>query len=42
MLFIIGDWNANAGCQLDYTRKLQSSGQYGTGPKTEIQINRTK
>ena len=26
----------------DYTTKLQSSGQYGTGTKTEIQINGTK
>ena len=26
----------------DYTRKLQSSRQYGTGTKTEIQINGTK
>ena len=26
----------------DYTTKLQSSRQYGTGTKTEIQINRTK
>ena len=25
-----------------YTTKLQSSGQYGTGTKTEIQINGTK
>ena len=25
----------------DYTTKLQSSKQYGTGTKTEIQINRT-
>ena len=27
---------------LDYTTKLQSSKQYGTGTKTEIQINGTK
>ena len=26
----------------DYTTKLQSSRQYGTGTKTEIQINATK
>ena len=26
----------------DYTTKLQSSRQYGTGTKTEIQINGTK
>ena len=26
----------------DYTTKLQSSRQYGTGTKTEIQINETK
>ena len=26
----------------DYTTKLQSSRQYGTGTKTEIQINDTK
>ena len=26
----------------DYTTKLQSSRQYGTGTKTEIYINRTK
>ena len=26
----------------DYTTKLQSSGQYGTGTKTEIQISGTK
>ena len=26
----------------DYTTKLQSSRQYGTGTKTEMQINRTK
>ena len=26
----------------DYTTKLQSSGQYGTGIKTDIQINGTK
>ena len=26
----------------DYTSKLQSSRQYGTGTKTEIQINGTK
>ena len=26
----------------DYTTKLQSSRQYGTGTKTEIKINRTK
>ena len=35
VIFIIGDWNAKAGCQSDYTRKLQPSGQYCTGPKTE-------
>ena len=27
---------------LDYTTKLQSSRQYGTGTKTEIQTNRTR
>ena len=26
----------------DYTTKLQSSRQYGTGTKTEIQVNGTK
>ena len=36
VLFIIGDWNAKAESQSDYTTKLQSSGQYGTGTKTEI------
>ena len=30
------------GLTSDYTTKLQSSRQYGTGTKTEIQINGTK
>ena len=36
VLFLIGDRNAKVGSQSDYTTKLQSSRQYGTGTKTEI------
>ena len=36
VVFIIGDWNSKAGSESDYTTKLQSSGQYGTGTSTEI------
>ena len=36
VLFIIGDCNAKVGSQSDYTTKLQSSRQYGTGTNTEI------
>ena len=36
VLFIIGDCNAKVGSQSDYTTKLQSSRQYGTGTRIEI------
>jgi len=36
VLFIIGDCNAKVGSQPDYTTKLQSSRQYGTGTRIEI------
>ena len=32
----------STGLTSDYTTKLQSSGRYGTGTKTDIQMNETK
>ena len=42
---ILSKKNGTGGINLpasDYTTKLQSSRQYGTGTKTKIQINGTK
>ena len=37
-----GNWRKSGSLTFDYTTKLQSSKQYDTGTKTEIQINGTE